>query len=95
MQPQKQRKKRGHKTRKKYRLTIKNSARILTVKRYKNSRKFYRFPICKNATLPGTKISKSKEAIRARISNRERRREHEIRPELLRGASPSQSRNSY
>ena len=37
----------GHKTRKKYRLTIKNSARILTVKRYKNSRKFYRFPICK------------------------------------------------
>lgn len=80
---------------KKYRLTIKNSARILTVKRYKNSRKFYRFPICKNATLPGTKISKSKEAIRARISSRERRRGHEIRPALLRGASPSQSRNSY
>ena len=49
----------GIKRAKKYRLTIKNSARILTVKRYKNSRKFYRFPICKNATLPGTKISKS------------------------------------
>lgn len=93
--PQKQRKKRGHKTRKKYRLTIKNSARILIVKRYKNRRKFYRFPICKNATLPGTKISKSKEAIRARISNRAHHRGHEIRPALLRGASPSQSRNSY
>lgn len=91
----KQRKERGHKTRKKYRLTIKNSARILTVKRYKNSRKFYRFPICKNTTLPGTKISKSKEAIRARISSRAHHRGHEIRPALLRGASPSRSRNSY